>query len=886
MFRKKEYKREQIEVKRPPLNSGLSKEEVDTRKKAGLSNVVKKPYRGFFQILANNLFTFFNVILIMIAAAFLITSTLLNSFGYHEAVEEYFGISKYFFLIAIILNTIIGTIQEYHSTRVISKLEIVTESGCQGMRDGKIVTLKSHEIVRDDVLYVTSGEQALVDMVIEEGDLEVDESLLTGESEPVKKHKGDSILAGSIVMVGAAKCYAVKVGAETYSSKLTAKVRSLSNHKSQLMADITKIIRRLSILLVLVVLITLITMIVKVAVHGGDPAYWDVESIEECPTLSSPSTWAHIIVTCGSFAVGVIPTGLVLLTSITLAESVIKLARKKTMIQGLYSLENLSRVDILCLDKTGTLTDGSMKVVGLKSYAPVKEVKEKIRDLLGSSLPLNMTSEALLAEYGKNEGVEILSTVPFSSKRKCSGIVYPNGDKLYLGAPEFLLHEDNENLAYAQARAKEGKRVLALTLNDELWAYFVLSDNLRPSSNEILSFFYRNNVDIKIISGDNPLTVSKIAEQAGVYNADRVISLEGVELEKIPELVERYTVFARVSPEQKQAIVEALQQKGHKVGMTGDGVNDILALRKADAAISFQKASDAAKSCADVILLDNDFARLTDVVAEGRRVIHNVERSSSMFIMKSLFVFLLCFILIFIEKGQFWYSLETLYMLELVVLGFGGVLLSLENNTATIEGNFLAKVTMKALVSAFLILFAALVPILVFLFSGGALSENGCKALMCMLVTLSGLVVTFYNCRPFNKYRTISFLTILCAVIFLGMLMPPIALGGERMNISTFFVSPTGNPWDARFLHEMFQPWNSPVVSEAFSNWISYVIVGGFLFVAVPLYFFARIRVDKIAAKMKPENVFLFTPLPWENMAKKPAKKGTRKPKTTPKKKK
>ncbi|MBP5255507.1 MAG: HAD-IC family P-type ATPase, partial [Clostridia bacterium] len=566
--------------------TGLSEAAVDERIAKGYVNVALDPNeKSVPKIIAGNLFTFFNVVLFSIAFVFLFCIIYFKIIGRDDVVDTYFGFSKFVFLIPAVMNVGMGSFQEIQSLKVIKNLRIVTATKSKVIRDGQIVQTEAEGIVLDDIVSLNAGDQATADLLVLTGEVDVDESMLTGESDHVTKKPGDKILSGSSIIVGDAKCRATEIGDDTYSAALTRKVKSGGSHKSELMTSIMKIIKIITVALLAVLVTVTVTMIVKIVQNGSDASVWDGITL----SLKDPLSWALILLTGGSFGIGMIPSGLVLTTSVALMVSIAGLTKKQTLVQELYSLENLSRVDIICLDKTGTLTDGSMKVVDVKAYIPLEEVEAHARVLVASSGERNATMEAIYQHFGLDDKTEYKEKIPFSSATKYSGLIYNDGRKLINGAPDFVVPKGDQRIAFADECAKKGYRVTAMTLDGELIAFIVIEDHIRDTAPDTLKFFRENGVTVKVISGDNPLTVSKIAENCGIVNADKYISLAGIPLEKIPEIAEEYTVFARVSPEQKEALVSALQAKGHKVAMTGDGVNDILALRKSDSSITFAK---------------------------------------------------------------------------------------------------------------------------------------------------------------------------------------------------------------------------------------------------------------------------------------------------------
>ncbi len=866
-MRKKEIIKQELENREVDINIGLDDKAIKERIEKGYINKSTKTHeKTIGQIVFHNVFTFFNTILFAIALTFLIFILYLYSSGNVAAVNNHFGFSKFGFLVPAILNITIGTIQEIHGKRVLDKLKIITEAKTRVLRNGKEVTIKAKDIVIDDIVLLKAGEQATADFEVVEGFIQVDESNLTGESDYIKKYPGDVVYSGSAIIVGDAKLKTTKVGDDTFASSISSKVKGMEKHKSELMKNIMSIMKVLTVILGIMSVVVVVTLIYKIHNYGNDSEVWDGMVM----SLDSPVTWARIMITVGSFAVGVIPSGLVLTTSVTLVVSIVSLSRKNTLIQELYSLENLARVDVICLDKTGTLTDGTMKVVETKRYVHLEDIYDNIKNLLGAMTSKNQTAEALLNEFGENKDVKYKELIPFSSEHKSSGLIYENGDKLLLGAPEYLLKKDDERLKFVEEKAKEGKRVISLILNNELLAFFVLEDQIRKSAKETLQFFRENGVDVKIISGDNPLTVSKIASECGVHNAHKYISLEGVELEKIPSLVDKYVVFARVSPEQKEALVRAIQEKGHKVAMTGDGVNDILALRKSDSSITFAKATDAAKSVSDVVLMDNDFSHLKEVVGEGRRVIGNVQRTAILFLMKSFAIALLSLALIPLQKGQMWYTIENAYMLEFAVIAMGGFILSLEGSKRPIKGDFKKTIITKGVSSGFLAAIAILLPILMYAIPAyfkltPIVSETNVKTMISLLLTIAGICVTFIMCMPFTKYRVFAIIMVILTATFMSFILPTSCIGGRATSHAMFLYKPELGEtfFDSQFMKEFFKPWNAQVVKDLFSDKHNFIIMGIFFFVALPVFFLVTNFINKKILKNNDDLIQALTINPY-----------------------
>ena len=850
---KKAVQREPVERIQTSAEVGLTSEQVAERTKKGYVNIATDPNeKTTLKIIAGNLFTFFNVVLMIIAGVFIFFMIYLNAIGREDIVNKYFGFSKFIFLIPALMNVAMGSFQEIKSLSVIKKLRIVTSTKSRVIRDGEIQSVEAEEIVLDDVVAISAGDQATADLIVLSGEVDVDESMLTGEADHVKKRVGDTILSGSSIIVGSAKCRADKIGDDTYAAELTRKVKSTSGHKSELMTSVMKIIKVLTIGICIVVTVVTATLVYKMSVNGANPDIWNGMKM----SLGDPVTWALIVLTDGMFGIGMIPTGLVLTTSVALMVSIAGLTKKQTLVQELYSLENLSRVDVICLDKTGTLTDGTMAVCDVKAFIPMDEVEAHARALMGAFEEKNATSQAVFEKFGAVEKADIKEVIPFSSAVKYSGLVYNNGKKLLMGAPDYLIDQNDERFSYVVERAKEGNRVIALTLDGELIAFIAIEDHIRETAGDTLKFFRENGVTVKVISGDNPLTVSMIAQKCGIVNADKYISLADVPLEDIPKIAEEYTVFARVSPEQKEALVAALQDKGHKVAMTGDGVNDILALRRSDSSITFAKATDAAKSCSDVVLLDNDFSHLKEVVGEGRRVIGNIQKTAVLYLMKSTIVFILAFALIPLAKAQMWFSIENMYMLEAAVIGTGGFLLSLEPRRTPVRGSFMKNIVSQSITAGALATVAVLLPILLntipkYYGYTPFIMDDNVRPMMTVLTSIAGVVVVFSMCIPFNKYRSKALAAVLFVASFLGLMLPTSYIGGQAIgaDMVRFDAAAGQNFFDSQLVFEMFRPMNSPVIRELISDDNNFVILRVFLYVAIPAFILVRFAVENFARK-------------------------------------
>ena len=811
-------------------SEGLSQDEVERLTLEGKTNVPPKSNeKSDLRIIAENVFSFFNTVLYVVAALLAFFMIYLRVSGNGEIEQKYFGVTKFLFLLAVLGNVVIGSIQGLKAKRTLRRLKLLTASQVTVVRGGKKEKIDVEKIVLGDVLFLSAGEQVMVDGTVLKGWARLDESMLTGESRLVEKKQGDALYSGSLVSVGSFYALVTEVGGNTYASKMYQKVQSLQGHKSELMVGIKRILNAMAVLLFIIVAVVIGTLCYKVNAH---PDMTDIAP----GGLASVANWARIIVTTSGFAIGVVPTGLALLTSIALAVSIIKLAKEKTLVQELFSLENLSRADVICLDKTGTLTDGTMVVVGQKSFVPEEEFLLAVKRLLGAFESQNVTSAALIRHFGADSAVKPVETYPFSSAEKKSGYKDQDGSVYWMGAPDRIASSCPEALEYASEEAKKTHRVIAFAKGEKIIGLVALRENIRETAPSTLAYFAQNNVEVKIISGDNVETVQAIAETCGVLHAEKAISLFGVELEKIPELASEYTIFARVSPEQKQALVEALQAKGHKVAMTGDGVNDILALRKANASITFASATDAAKSCADVVLLDDDFVHLKTVVSEGRRVVNNIQRTAVLFLMKTIAISLLAFFLIPFHEGQFTYKIENVYLLETAIIGTGGFFLSLESNPKPIRGKFHENVLSMAVPSGLFLFICMLVPAILYQLgvfgTFGTVDARGAMVVLTSVLTaLSGLSAVLALSVPFTKYRVVVCLLVLGNVLLFALGLPRVFLEGSAIHFDGDNVN--------ILLREAFQPWNSGAIDLLAKTpskvWV-YWVFGVYFVVMLPGY--------------------------------------------------
>lgn len=736
----------------PSLEKGLSNEEVLARIDTGLVNKsLKVKGKTHFQIFFSSFFTFFNVILYGLALVFLGFQL------FYPDGLKYIPITKYGFLFVIICNVTTSIVSQEISKRTVEKMKLLTDPKGVVVRDSKEETINIEDIVLDDLVLLSSGNSVPCDLVVLSGQVLVNESMLTGESDPLIKKVGDEIYSGSYIISGTCKARSERIGKDTYVSKLEGKISSIKKKKSVLMANIDKIIQYLLFFLVPAT----IAVFIKTYYVGVNGEHW----------VFSP----EVITKTGATLVGMIPIGMILLSSITLSQSIVKLYKKDTMVQELYAIENLSRVNTLCLDKTGTLTTQRFIVEEVINLGE-EDLNELLPFYLGASTDGNATSTTLINYFGKEKNPKFLRFEPFDSTKKSSR-VYINEDDYYsLGAPDYVFKDKNVSLKY-QKYLDDGARVLGFAHNGRAIGFIVLKDELRKNINSTLTYFDDLGVDIMIISGDNVTTVQKISKQAGVKNYDKAISMEGVSLEEIPNLIDKYYIFGRTSPDQKQEIIKQLELKGKMVGYVGDGVNDTQSLRQANCSIALKSGADSTKAVSDVVLLDDDFSHLPDVLKEGRRVVTNIQRSLLLFLTKSIFIGLFSLSSIFMEQGMP-IEIEAIYIYEFISVALCGFLLSIENNKPVADdGKFVTKVFYRSFCYGIFMFVGAIIPVIINAFY----PLEHLAGIITMNVTISGVVILFTICRPLTKYTKVVFaLGAILSVLFL-LAFPQVFLEPEYL---------------------------------------------------------------------------------------------------------
>ena len=719
---------------------GLTKDQVRERMEKGLQNHPgKDPGKTVGRIIAGNLFTLFNLLNVALAVSLI-------------AVGSYRNL---LFMGVVVSNTLIGTVQELRARRTFQKLKLLSQAKVRVIREGREEAAAPSELVKDDLVLLRAGDQVAADAIVIEGQAALNESLLTGESDPVDKKEGDWLLSGSFLTEGAVTAQLLRVGEESYAASLVKSAKAIRSPHSELMSSLQKLIRFVSIVLVPLG----IALFLK-----------QVFVLRQPMNEAVPATVAAVL--------GMIPEGLMLLTSVALAVGVIRLGKRNTLVQELYGIESLARVDTLCLDKTGTITMGRM---ALEKVIPLKDMEEaELRQRIGAFAFAfqddTPTLNALRAACPQRDNLKPLGVIPFSSQRKWSAVSFHQEETWAAGAPEFLLSQEERApfQELIEEAAAQGFRVLALvraegTIREknrlpgpkEPMAILCLSDVVRKEAPDTLRFFREQGVTVKVISGDNPVTVSQVARRAGLEDWENLVDAATLKTkEALESAAERYTVFGRVTPQQKRELVEALKGRGHTVAMTGDGVNDIPALKASDCSIAMAGGADAVKHAAQLTLLDANFAAMPQIVLEGRRVINNITRAASLFLVKTNFSFLLSALLLFVRMPYPFQPIQ-LTLISSLTVGIPSFFLALEPNKARVQGNFLKNVFKNALPGALTIVIAVA---LAFIVSGPLmLSEDQVSTLCTLAAGWCGLVVLFLVCQPLDWKRAILLFTMAAA---------------------------------------------------------------------------------------------------------------------------
>lgn len=807
-MKKKVVENIDISNEKVDLINGLTNKQAETRKKLGATNKSKKVKgKTHFQIIFGSFFTLFNAILYILAAIICLFQL------FHPEGSKYLPITKYGFLFVILCNALTSIISQEISKHTVEKMKLIADPKALVIREGKEINIKVEDIVLNDLVVLKAGNEIPCDLIVEGDEIFVNESMLTGESSTIVKKRGDILYSGSFVVAGATKATAFKIGNDTYVSQVEHKISNIKKKKSELTTNINKIIK------ILLCFVGPVVLVVGLKMY-----YVGTTSIDPI----NGSHWVFnldIVNKCAATTVGMIPIGMILLTTITLAESIVKLFKEQTMVQDLYAIENLSRVNTLCLDKTGTLTTQYYEVKELIRFNDKVNLNKIIFNIVNSLDDTNATSLALKKHFKNEELYEIIKKEPFSSKTKKSSITIKNGETFYLGAPEYLL-KNEENLKVSNKYALEGYRVLAITNSKEDLGIVILKDELRKGIEETLNFFKELNVDIKIISGDNPLTVKQVSKEAGVENSDLFISMENVPLDKIEEICDKYVIFGRTSPDQKQEIIRCLEQKGKVVGYIGDGVNDTQSLRQADCSVALKNGADSTKAVSDVVLLDNDFSHLPYVLKEGRRVVANVQRSLLLFLTKSYFIGLFSFLSVFFKDGMP-IELEAIYIYEFIAIALCGVLLSLQNNKIEpLKGNFVHNVLYRAFIFGSFMTISALIPIIINAFNHNFIPNL--DSVITIFITIAGLIILFEICRPLKRFTVGVFAIGVSFSLLLMLMFPNVFLDGSYLKGCSGVQEQIQRIFNNFFDFNLFYKFNTIEISIIFVYlFLSYVLFLG-----------------------------------------------------------
>lgn len=730
---------------------GLNRQEVEYRENNGLSNIEKVNYtRSAKQIILSNTITLFNILNISLLILTLTTGSLQNCL----------------FINTMVVNTIIAIYQEFKSKKILEKIKVTNQSTVTVIREGQKIVIPKEKIVMDDLLYLSSGESIVVDLeVVKSSNLEVDESVITGESDAIVKRKHDKIMSGSIVTSGNAYAKVISVGKDNYANNLIKEATSIKDNSSYLQNTINKILKIITFLIVPVGVLLFVSQY-----------FYSGQSYDEAIL----STVAGII--------GMIPEGLVLLTSIALTAGVVKMAKKNVIVERLHGIEILSCTDVLCLDKTGTITDGTMEVVEFVKLNGSDNISDIIANI-NTEEANNSTDIALKKKYGIKNNLNVQDRIPFSSSKKCS-ITVIDDVKYYLGALEYITDKSVNDYEVLDKYIKKGYRIITLAKEEngiEVLGFIVIKDNIRDNAGDTLRYFKEQGVEIKIISGDNPSTVSNILKQLDFEGYDRYI--EGKDLpndyEELISVVQDKTIFGRMTPVQKQMVIKALKEN-NTVSMIGDGVNDILALKEADCGIALGGGVSAARSVSDVVLKTDDFSVLPSIVNEGRRVVNNIERVASMYLIKTTYSFLLCLLSIGLSHEYPFYPIQ-LSLISAICVGIPSFFLALEPNYNKVGKNFIVNVFRNAVpngVTVVLNIFIVIMFCTIF--------NKNFESYRLIVVCLTGFItlrLLYTICKPLNLWRKI--LLLFCTISFfeLLILLPDLFLVTKFDIVSIVFIT-------------------------------------------------------------------------------------------------
>lgn len=729
---------------------GLNSQQVAERFEAGYDNrEIAPPTKTVKEIILTNTFTYFNIVFFVLALCVIL-------------VGSWYNLT---FMGVVVANTFVGIFQELKSKRTLDKMNLITSPKGTAVRQGETVTLKTTELVRDDIVIFSAGSQIFADAEVVSGQCHVNEALITGEADEIKKEPGDQLLSGSFVINGSCRARLTQVGADSYVSRLTIEAKKQQGAgEGEMMRTLSKLVKWIGILLIPL---------------GAAMCFKEIYMLQRSVADGVVSTVAALV--------GMIPEGLYLLTSVALMTGILRLIRKKTLVHEMACIETLARVDTLCVDKTGTITENKMIVDDIHLLCPDRYIEEDVRlimrDYVAAFESDNDTMAALKKHFEGKAGQKALRTMPFSSAKKYGGVTFNEDETYLLGAPDVILGSRyGEFSEVVDSYSAKGCRVLLLTLYD--WdlgdypprseqlpiALILLANKIRSTAPETFKFFSEQGVDIKVISGDNHVTVSQVAHRAGIPGAEKCVDARTLDTDKkLNAAAAEYTVFGRVTPEQKRKLVKALKKAGRTVAMTGDGVNDVLALKEADCSVAMASGSDVACRASNIVLLNSDFSSMPSVVMEGRRVINNIERSASLFLVKNIFSFLLAVITLCVTLP---YPLtpSQLSLVSCLTIGIPSFILALEPNNSMIKGRFLRNVLYRALPAAITDLFMIL-GVLMFQLAFDV-PEDMVSTVCALIMGAVGLMMLYRTGYPLNWLRRLL-LGSMTALFILALIFAP-----------------------------------------------------------------------------------------------------------------
>ncbi len=738
------------------IKTGLNTNEVRDRVNKGFVNYNNQPQtKTVKQIVKDNFFTYFNFLNIVLGGliifAGLFSGQLLTS------------LKNCLFMGVIICNSIISIIQEIVSKKTIDKLSVLASVKASVIRNGVISEINIDEIVMDDIISYKIGNQVVVDSIICDGEVEVNEAFITGEQDPIYKKVGDHLLSGSFIVSGSSIGRVINVGKDNYISKISSEAKYVKEINSVILNTFTKLLKTIS---VIIIPLGMLLMFIQYRITGSI-----VDSIF--------ATVAALI--------GMIPEGLVLLTSSVMAVSIVRLSKYNVLVQQLYCIETLARVDVICLDKTGTITEGTMnleKVVPFKN-TKINDIEEVLSNFCGCLEDKSPTMVAIKDKYFKSD-CDALEVLPFSSARKFSAVNLSDGYSYYLGAPEFLLEkkvlekikevEEYESEYRTLVLAKTKDKISKKPSDLEIMGFLLIDDVIRKNATETLEFFKKQGVTLKLISGDNYLTVSNIAKKVGFDNP-KGVDMTTISDDEIKNIVENFDIYGRVTPHQKQKIIKELKALGHTVAMVGDGVNDVLALKESDCSVALASGSDATKNVSQIVLLDSNFGSMPYVVGEGRRTINNIERSASLLLVKTIYTCLLIILCLFLSEKYFFVPIQ-LTLITFFTIGFPSFILALEPNNKRLKGNFFVNILRNSIpVSLTVVINICIVMLFKYAF---AIDEATLSTCSVLLTAATGFIYLLQICRPFNYLRGFLYFGLLFGFSYAVFFLP------DFFNISQF----------------------------------------------------------------------------------------------------